>query len=64
MNELATSSCYVDAPHGPHEWFPTITDPDQPRVLHIGALSAYCPGAGSLAASRPTPTTDLTKETR
>lgn len=44
MTDLATSSCYIDAPHGPHEWFPTIADPDRPRVIHVGSLSARCPG--------------------
>lgn len=42
--------CHWTHEHGPHEWTPLVTDPDNPRVLHLFGESFTCPGIGKAGA--------------
>lgn len=35
--------CHWTHPHQPHEWWPIVADPDNPRVLYV-IVSVDCPG--------------------
>lgn len=36
--------CHWQHEHGPHDWWPAVSDPDNPRLLHLGMSKVDCPG--------------------